>query len=266
MQLMGFVDSECDGAEWQSPLSDQAATLLMTASRHKYYTQVQKEWVNNGYVYEEYGDSIFGIPDIVPQCTCVAHEYLKQEDKTDDNKTELDDLKTIIRSSSLLTMDSGANYAFALLRRIFRAMGLSTFLPPRSGTEYGVSYTLKCGGSKYAFRGHPDFVVEKEDVGAGCILVATGEVQSTHAPHVQNSIYAVGSLLRDDGKRPILCLTIFKSKMAQLAVARVTPTPTEDEAVVGSVSMKYIVTPSPMDLKTVDGLKDLAARLSHVLV
>ena len=237
----------------------------LAASRHKYYTQVQKEGVNDGYVYEEYGDSIFGIPDIVPQCTCVAHEYLKQEDKTD-NKTELDDLKTIIRSSSLLTMDSGANYACALLRRIFRAMGLSTFLPARSGTEYGVSYTLKCGGSKYAFRGHPDFVVEKEDVGAGCILVATGEVQSMNAPHVQNSIYAVGSLLRDDGKRLILCLTIFKSKMAQLAVARVTPTPTEDEAVVGSVSMKYIVTPSPMDLKTVDGLKDLAARLSHVLV
>ena len=140
----------------------------------------------------------------------MAHEYLEQEDKTDDNKTNL---KTIIRGSSLLTMDSGANYACALLRRIFRAMGLSTL---RSGTEYGVSYTLKCGGSKYAFCGHPDFVVEKEDVGAGCILVATGEVQSTNAPHLQNSIYAIGSPLRDDGKRPIPCLTIIKSKMAQL--------------------------------------------------
>ena len=63
MQLMGFVDSECDGAEWQSPLSDQAATLLMTASRHKYYTQVQKEGVNDGYVYEEYGDSRILFPN-----------------------------------------------------------------------------------------------------------------------------------------------------------------------------------------------------------
>ena len=261
MQLMGLVDNviceEGEGVEWESSLSDRTATLLMTAGRHRYYPSVRKEGVNDGFLYDEYIDECigkyYGIAADVPQCTCVAHEHLKHGERT-----ETQDLVTIIRSASPLTMDSGASYACALLRRIFHAMGLSTLKPERSGGEFGVSYTLECDGSKYVFRGHPDFVVQK-DVGAGRILVATGELQSTNQPHLQNSIYGVASLQRDNGRRPILALTIFKNKNAQLAVA---PTPSQGEAVVG---FKYVVSPSPMDLNTVDGLKTLAACLSHML-
>ena len=38
--------------------------------------------------------------------------------------------------------------------------------------------------------------------------MTTGEIQSTNRQAVQNSIYGVGSLLLNEGERPILCLTI----------------------------------------------------------
>ena len=122
---------------------------------------------------------------------------------------------------------------------------------------FGVSYVLLCERKKYRFRGFPDFVIHKDDVGAGRILVATGEIQSTNHPAVQNSMYAVGSLLHTYGAKPILCLTIFKDK---LSVARLMQSDYEhdnSEAVAGAVSLKYVISPSPMNLKTEKGNKDL---------
>ena len=66
--------------------------------------------------------------------------------------------------------------------------------------------------------------------------------------------------------RPILCLTIFKNKMAQLLVARLSTTQLqlENETVQGAVSLKYVVNPSPLDLKTVEGVQSLATRLYYI--
>lgn len=81
-------------------------------------------------------------------------------------------------------------------------------LPGKSG--FGVSYTLLyLGGTQICY--------PKEDIGAGHILVSMVEVQSTWNSAVQNSIYGVGSLLKNvaAGKisKPILCLTIFMNKL-----------------------------------------------------
>ena len=108
-----------------------------------------------------------------------------------------------------------------------------------------------------------DFTVFKEDVGAGRILVTTGEIQSTNRPAVQNSVYGVGSLLLNEGKRPILCLTIYKNR--QLSVARLIPRLHEDPNVMGVVTLKFVVSPCPMDLRSVQGVKTLAARLHSML-
>ena len=70
-------------------------------------------------------------------------------------------------------------------------------------------------------------------------------------------MYAVGSLLHTYGAKPILCLTIFKDK---LSVARLMQSDYEhdnSEAVAGAVSLKYVISPSPMNLKTEKGNKDL---------
>ena len=85
-------------------------------------------------------------------------------------------------------------------------MGMPSFKAERRGHDCGVSYILLSQMKKYAFRGYPDFIVHEEDVGAGRILVATGEIQSTQNPDVQN---AVGCLLKNlDPNRPILCLKV----------------------------------------------------------
>ena len=95
--------------------------------------------------------------------------------------------------------------------------------------------------------------------------MTTGEIQSTNRPAVQNSIYGVGSLLLNEGKRPILCLTIYKNRVAQLSVARLIPGLHEDPNVMGAVTLKFVVSPCPMDLHSVQGVKTLAARLHSML-
>ena len=42
--------------------------------------------------------------------------------------------------------------------------------------------------------------------------MTTGEIQSTNRPAVQNSIYGVGSLLLNEGERPILCLANYSNR------------------------------------------------------
>ena len=230
MRLMGLVDGDptrTTVSELDCPFSEMAANILVAASSHDYFPRVRQAGQNDGYLSDSSMRQAVGVMSEVPQCSCEAHERLNEEDVRED---ESDDLKMIIRTPPTLTADSGANFICALLRRLFKLMGLSCFRAERSGDGYSVSYILECNGNKYRFRGRPDFVVLKEDVGASQLLVSTGEIQSTNYPHVQNSIYAVGSLLQSHGK-PVLCLTIYKWKHAQLSVAKITPTDHQDQAV-----------------------------------
>ena len=141
-------------------------------------------------------------------------------------------------------------------------MGMLNFRAERNGMDFAVSYVLLFNNQRYSFRGVPDFIVHKKDVGAGRILVMTGEIQSTNHPAVQNSIYGVGSLMGNDGRTPILCLAV---QTAQLSVARLSEETSDDPNVMGAVSLKYVLNPSPMDLQTVEGVKSLAARLYRML-
>ena len=266
MQLMGLADPkiEAEGvASWQCNIAEDELEVLRTASRHVYVKNLRREGENDGLLLDEALPGLFGIPsEQVEQCRCAAHQRLELEV----SESERDDLKVLIRSTELLTVDSGPNYACSLVRRLFSLMGMPRFKAERSGHDYGVSYVLLFQRKKYAFRGYPDFIVHEEDVGAGRMLVATGEIQSTQNPDVQNSIYAVGCLLKNlDPSRPILCLIIYKNKCAQLAVARLSPGTCEEEEIEGSVSLKYVVSPSPMDLRTAEGIKTLATRLRNML-
>ena len=82
-----------------------------------------------------------------------------------------------------------------------------------------MSYTLLQEWVGTSFRGRPDYVLRKENMEVGRILVAMGEIQSTQNPAVQNSIYRVGSLL-ESGAKPVLCITMFKNKSIQLSIAQ----------------------------------------------
>ena len=263
MRLMGLIEpeSELSGIACESPISDELLEILMTASRHRFCENIRREGHNDGLIFDEHMDVVVGVPaEQIPQCNCSAHTRLSLPDLPEN---EREDLKVIVRSAYLLTADAGCNYACALLRILCTHMVMPQFKAEKSGHDFGVSYTLLCEQKKYSFRGYPDFIVHKDDIGAGRILVATGEIQSTNNPAVQNSIYGVGSLLSSVTNRPILCLTIFKNKTAQLSVARLRH---EDEAVVGAVSLKYVESPSPMDLKTTQGIKNLAARVYRMLM
>ena len=260
MRLMGLIEqeSEFSGIACECHISDELLEILMTASRHRFSENIRREGHNDSLIFEENVDMALGVSaEQVPQCNCSAHTRLSQPDLPEN---EREDLKVIVRSAYLLTADAGCNYACALLRILFMHMGMPQFKAERSGHDFGVSYTLLCEQKKYSFRGYPDFIVHKDDIGAGRILVATGEMNN---PAV---IYGVGSLLSSISNRPILCLTIFKNKTAQLSVARLRPVAHEDEAVVGAVSLKYIESPSPMDLKTTQGIKSLASRFYHMLM
>ena len=263
MRLMGLVGSATDyhATEWDCSIQDGELEVLLLESAHAYVEKLRRENENDGYILVDKIGDILGVPlDEVGQCDCLAHTKLRQTLP----ETESDDIKSLIRTGERLTADSGCDYALSLLRRLFVLMGMPSFKVGKSGTDFGVSYTLLCEKKTYCFRGHPDFVVHKEDIGAGRLLVATGEIQSTNNPAVPNSIYSVGSLLKNsdaDAQRPILCLTIFKNKSAQLLVARLRPTDCSNGEIMGTVSLKYVVSPSPLDLRTLDGLKTLAARL-----
>ena len=67
--------------------------------------------------------------------------------------------------------------------------------------------------------------MHKDVFGAGHILVATGEIQSTNRPDVQNSIYGIGALLNSEcgADTPIVCITLFKKRSVTISVAKLTP-------------------------------------------
>ena len=255
-----LVNLECEG-QWQCPISDDVIKMLTMASGHTFCPKVQGEGHNDGYIHTDTLRTLFGFEaHDITQCHCAAHTFLHHAT----SETECEDMKALIRSSPTLSSDGGCEYACALLRLLFTHMELPTFRAMKSGQDFGVSYTLLCEKKKYPFRGYPDFVIHKDDIGAGRILVATGEIQSTRRSDVQNSIYAIGSLLNTYGNRPLLCSTIYKDKNAQIAVAKLIQSEC-DEAVAGAVSLKYVISPSPMDLKSEKGLKDLSTCLFYML-
>ena len=133
-----------------------------------------------------------------------------------------------------------------------------------------VSYVLLKNNVRYHFKGVPDYVVNKDAAGADAIIVACGEVQSTNQADVQNAIYGVGFLLREfeENQKHILCITIFKNKTATLSVARLSaPQPNvQREVIAGEVSLKYVVSPSPLILQSKEGMKDFCTRLFYLLV
>ena len=255
------------GEGGQCPIADCELQLLATASRHRFFSSIRREEQNDGYIIDEELNQALDslnapIPSRCDQCDCVAHERIKLTS----SEIERDDLKSLIRSDSMKTSDTGCNYAVALLRQLFTRMGMTQFHAERSGSEFGVSYILRCGNEKYPFRGYPDIIVHKEDIGAGRILAATGEIQSTNLPYVQNSIYGIGSLVRNGGRRPIICITIYNNKSAQLSMARLTSQPDpEREGALGTVSLRFVGNPAALDLTTLEGLKTFSTRLHYTL-
>ena len=262
MRMMDLTDlgpdDRDDADEWECPIGDEVANLIVTASRHTFYSTLRIEGVNDGFIYDLNLNQAVRVPaENVPQCDCAAHRRLKGNIA----ESEREDIKSLIRSSTMANTDVGCNYACALLRWLFKEMDMPQYHAERCGNEYGVSYILLREGIRSSFRGRPDYVIHKEDVGVGRIIVGMGEIQSTRNPAVQNSIYGVGSLLESSG-RPILCITVFKNKSVQLIIARLQPAVHQEPNVVG---LKYVVSPSPINLQTNEGVKTFCTRLHHVL-
>ena len=260
MKLMGLTDlgpGESDEVDdWVCPIGDEVVDLIITASRHTFYSTLR------GFLYDLKLDKAVRIPaEQVPQCDCAAHKRLKD----DITESEREDIKALIRSSTMSNPDVGCNYACALLRWLFKEMDMPGYHAERCGDEYGVSYVLLRKETRASFQGRPDYVIHKEDVGVGRIIVGMGEIQSTRNPAVQNSIYGVGSLLQSSGK-PIICVTLCKNKSAQLTIARLQPAVYKEEVnAVGTVSLKYVVNPAPINLLSNEGVKTFCTRLHHVL-
>ena len=100
-------------------------------------------------------------------------------------------------------------------------------------------------------------------------MVSTGEIQSTNRLDVQKSIYGIGALLNSlecgATASPNMCITLFKKNSATLSVVRLQPvTPQEvassiDQDVAGSVTLKYIVSLSPLYIDNTTSLKYFAS-------
>ena len=141
-------------------------------------------------------------------------------------------------------------------------MNVPEFKPYITGRIDKVSYTLFKNDVKYHFRGVPDFLIHKDGVGAARVLVAIGEAQSMNRPDVQNAIYSIGKRLSNKG--PLLCVTLFKRKVATLSIARLTPSAAPDSTR-GSVTLKYVVSLAPIDLTTTKGVMTFSTRLYNCL-
>ena len=261
MHLMGLTDDhlppEADDMDWPCPVSSEELDVFANASSHRFVKMLFKAGVADGFVQQENLDEALdrAMEGNYEQCNCAAH--LKLLDSTLP-ESDIEDLKQLIRTPPTLSPETGNMFAIALLRQLFKAMGLPTFRPQATGSIGSVSYVLLHKNTHYSFRGIPDYVVHKDFFGAGHILVATGEVQSTNG---------VGSLLTNlelsQETGPIVCITLYEKKSSTLSIARLTPAVTDIPDVVGSVSLKYVVSPSPMDLDTVSGLKQFAMRLYY---
>ena len=197
------------------------------------------------------------------QCNCMAHSAVFSTEYPSD---VVADLKDLIRTPpEIMTQDVGIRFIMALLQRLFHYFDMGTLEVAPAGYSYDVSYVLLHKQKRYHFFGHPDFVILEDCYGARQILISTGEIQSTSDPDMQNSTYAVGSFLtrrtRQDTK-PIICVNLFKEKWCSLAIARMDRGSGPPNSV-GKVSLKYYISPSPINLKR--NLRTFANRLYCLL-
>ena len=269
MQLFGIVDhhapQEADLSDWLCPISTDQAELIATAANHFYVADLHERGTTDGYIVCSQSRVSKAIKEARQgqsyMCDCAAHKCLEVTDESTRGC-----IKQLITAPPELNAAQGNQFTLGLLKLLFSFMKMEQFKAVESGQIDEVNYTLMKHGKKYNFRGIPDVSVYEDLVAADQILVATGEVQSTSLAHVQNLIYGVGKLLQDRPNRPILCITIMKSKHASLAMARYEepPNPTTEEE--GSVGVKFIQSPSQVCLTTPMGVKDFATRLYHCLV
>ena len=103
MNVMGLTDPETEAVGagvGDCPIADSELEFLVTASRHTYFSSIQREELNNGYILvEELNLMLAGQAPSLPvsQCECVAHERIK----VTASEVESDDLKSLIRSDSM---------------------------------------------------------------------------------------------------------------------------------------------------------------------
>lgn len=264
--LMGLVDEPLDDVDLPCPLAEDDINMLADANSHVYVKGVHQRGVADGLFTDK---ELAEKPTVLQNmCTCLAHERIEDPQFPDTLKFHLGNL---MRTPRVLSGGTGTNFGVSFLSLLLHMMDLPAYVVTQSGQLDGVSYVLLGEGRHLNFRGQPDFVLFQNDVGAGQILVASGEVQSTRQPQVQNGIYAVGHLLNNlhlDVQK-VICITIFKNKSLSLAVARLQP-PEEGEdlpagEVVGKVSFKSFISPSALGLIHADGLKEASARLFYLL-
>lgn len=196
---------------------------------------------------------------IYMQCTCIAHQQLALDHSLNYKRG----LRQLLRTAQPLQNDTGLHFAQALLDILFDHLGKPNFVVQKSGSLDGVNYVLWSNDTEYWFRGYPDFSIHYEsDTIADRILVIMGEIQSTRDPATQNAIYAVGNLVNTTRKE-LLVLTIFKNKSASTSVARLKDVPPPNPLKsIGVVTLKYFISPSPLDLTTVSGVQELTHRLN----
>ena len=266
MELMGLVDSDTVISETLErttpfPVDDEEVRILETALSHRFYEEYRKRGICDGHFTDD--QRVRCTLGTLTPCQCISHQCLRSTLQSENYK---DDLKALIRSPDYISSsDEGVGMMLALLRRLVHLFNMPYIKVSEGGRSNGVSYILLHKEKKYSFRGFPDFVAHVDDVDAERILISTGEIQSTGDPDTQNSIYGVGSLLKrdEDDNRPIVCITLFKRKYATLSVARLERVEGQPGDVVGKVSLKYVVSPSPIDL--IHDLHIFAKRLYYLL-
>jgi hypothetical protein len=265
MVLMGLIDDDervsSQFPAFEAPVTDAQFQFLQQAASHDNYPQLYLNGSCDGYyTRDQLSLALDRVGHGEPQqCECSAHAAVFSTEHTVETK---DDIKELIRSPPRLeTQDIGLCFILALLKRLLHIFGMDGFRVVPAGRQYGVSYVLSRNTERFHFRGYPDFVLLEEEFGARQIVVCTGEIQSTSDPDTQNSIYAVGLLSKLCSQRikPILCINLFKEKWASLAIARLSQQAGGPPNSVGKVSLKYVCSPSPIDLK--NRLKLFANRL-----
>lgn len=262
LQIMGVVDEVTfSEVEVDSPLTQEAANILAVANSHRYSRLLESIPNTDGLYLEEKLEGMMTMwkQNVYQQCNCVAHKELLLEGKPPIYKRHI---RQLLRTSTPLQNDTGILFAVSFLELLLTHLGKSNFVAQRSGVQDGVSYVLLANEEEFMFRGYPDFAVRYEsETIANRILVVMGEIQSTRDPATQNAIYAIGNLM-NTSRNELLVLTILKSKSASTSVVRLNNGPSSPANVLGVVSLKFFVSPHPVDLTQPKGVADLAYRLN----
>ena len=117
--------------------------------------------------------------------------------------------------------------------------------------------------TEYMFKGCPDFTVHfKSDTTANRILMVMGEVQSIRDPMTQNAIYAVGTLSKTPLKG-IIGVNSIKNKSATTSITRLrAKSPSDPQNALGTVTLKYFMSPHAVDLTQPHSITELAKGLN----